>query len=95
MEHQQESRVFGAASLALGFAGFLPVPGVVASVLALVFGYLSHARSRAAGQEVSGLATAGIILGWVSIALFATFVVVYFVILGYPLPEIHRYRPDH
>jgi hypothetical protein len=41
------------------------------------------------------MATTGIILGWVSIALFATFVVVYFVILGYPLPEIHRYRPGH
>src|SRR5690348_17276004 len=56
IQHHSEARTLGMASLALGFAGFLPIPGIVASALALVLGYLSRAKSREQGQEVNGMA---------------------------------------
>jgi hypothetical protein len=79
---------FGIASLVLGIAGLLPIPGLLSSGLALLFGYLS--RSHRGNSQP---ATAGIVLGWIGVILGVTVMFVYFVVLGYPLPEIHRYRP--
>jgi hypothetical protein len=79
---------FGIASLVLGIAGLLPIPGLLSSVLALVFGYLSRSRR---GRTQPG--TAGIVLGWIGVTLAFAVFFVYFVVLGYPFPEIHRYRP--
>lgn len=41
------------------------------SILALVFGYIAKSQMRAAGegQEGAGLATAGIVLGWIGVAI--------------------------
>jgi hypothetical protein len=41
----------------------------------------------------SNAARAGIILASIAIGLFVAACIVYFGVLGYPLPRIHRYRP--
>jgi hypothetical protein len=53
---------FGIASLVLGIAGLLPIPGLLSSGLALLFGYLS--RSHRGNSQP---ATAGIVLGWIGV----------------------------
>jgi Domain of unknown function (DUF4190) len=62
------------ASLALGVIGFLAVP-LVASALAIALGRSAEreiARDPLLGGE--GLARAGVILGWIGVALAAMFV---------------------
>ena len=83
----------GIASLILGVAGFLPIPGLTASILAVILGFLAGKDSPSAGGR-SRVATAGIVLGFVGIAMAAAISIVYFWILGYPLPQIHRYHPE-
>ena len=41
----------------------------IGSVLALVFGYVAKRQIRERGDSGSGMATAGIVLGWIWIAL--------------------------
>jgi hypothetical protein len=67
----QRTSGYAIASLILGIAGFFVFP-VVPSILAIVFGLKAREelrRNPAVGGE--GLATAGIVLGWVGIALTA------------------------
>lgn len=83
------SRALATSSLVAGILAFLPAPGPVAGVIAVVLGLLcptDHTGRRPAQ------ARAGIALGAVSVLLLATFCVVYFGVLGYPLPRIERYR---
>jgi hypothetical protein len=58
-------------------AGLLPIPGLLSSALALLFGYLS--RSHRGNSQP---ATAGIVLGWIGVILGVTVMFVYFVLLG-------------
>jgi hypothetical protein len=81
------------ASLILAVAGFLPIPGVLASVLAIVLGILSGDTGPDGRRRRSNAARAGIILASIAIGLFVAACIVYFGVLGYPLPRIHRYRP--
>ena len=81
----------GVASLILGILGFLPIPGLPASILAVVLGFLGG-KDPTTGRR-GRLATAGMTLGCVAIAGAAIISIIYFGILGYPLPQIHRYRP--
>jgi Domain of unknown function (DUF4190) len=81
------------ASLVLGVAGFLPIPGLVASVSAVILGSLSGTRDADGTRRRSGAAVTGIVLGCISIGLFVVICIVYFGVLGYPLPQIHRYQP--
>jgi hypothetical protein len=83
----------GVPSLTLGILGFLPIPGLPASILAVVLGFLGG-KDSTTGRR-SRLATAGMTLGGVGIAGAAVISIFYFGILGYPLPQIHRYRPDN
>jgi hypothetical protein len=67
------------ASLVLGIGGFVIFP-VVLSILAIVFGRSAKREiAERPGPGGSGLATAGIVLGWVGVAL--TVVAVLFVLL--------------
>ena len=67
------------ASLVLGIGGFVIFP-VVLSILAIVFGRSAKREiAERPGLGGSGLATAGIVLGWVGVAL--TVVAVLFVLL--------------
>jgi hypothetical protein len=87
------SDVLGIASLVLGILGFLPIPGLPASILAVILGFLAGKDSHAAGGR-GRAANAGIVLGFVSIAIAVVISIVYFGVLGYPLPQIHRYHPN-
>ena len=65
----QRTSGYAIASLVLGIAGFVVFP-VVPSILAIVFGRKAQeeiGRDPALGGD--GLATAGIVLGWVGLAL--------------------------
>lgn len=55
------------ASLVLGIAGLVVVPLI--APLALVFGYRARREIAERGDEGRGLATAGIVLGWIGVAL--------------------------
>lgn len=57
------------ASLVCGIGGLVLLP-LVLSILALVFGYQARREIEERGESGSGLATAGIVLGWVGIAVF-------------------------
>jgi hypothetical protein len=61
------------ASLVLGIAGLVVFP--LLGVLALVFGYRARREIAERGEEGAGLATAGIVLGWIATALSALFVI--------------------
>jgi hypothetical protein len=41
----------------------------IGSVLALVFGYIARSQIRQSGEGGSGLAVAGIVLGWVGLGI--------------------------
>jgi hypothetical protein len=73
MEAQAERRASGAAiaSLVLGIIGLTFFP-LIPSILALVFGSRARNEMRT-DPNVSGegLATAGIVLGWIGVALSA------------------------
>jgi len=45
------------------------------SILALVFGYVARKQIRERGEAGGGMATAGIVLGWIGIGLGVAFVV--------------------
>jgi hypothetical protein len=67
------------ASLVLGIGGFVIFP-VVLSILAIVFGRSAKREiAERPGLGGAGLATAGIVLGWIGVAL--TVVAVLFVLL--------------
>jgi uncharacterized membrane protein len=67
------------ASLVLGIGGFVIFP-VVLSILAIVFGRSARREiAERPGLGGAGLATAGIVLGWIGVAL--TVIAVLFVVL--------------
>jgi Domain of unknown function (DUF4190) len=92
---RQPPDALATASLICGIASFVPLaPPFITPVAAIVLGLLSGDRdTRGSAGSRSGRATAGIILGGVSLAMFAVFCIVYFGVLGYPLPHLHRYHP--
>ena len=55
---------FSIASLVLGILWMYGI----GSILALVFGYIAKSQIRERGQSGSGMATAGIVLGWIGVA---------------------------
>lgn len=58
-------------SLVSAILGFTIVP-VIGTIVALITGYMARNETRAIPPKASGdgLATAGIIMGWVQVALF-------------------------
>ena len=64
------------AALVLGILGLVFCP-LICSVLAVVFGYQSRREIDASGGRMSGRgnATAGIVLGWIGIAISAIFLI--------------------
>jgi hypothetical protein len=69
------------AALVLGILGLVFCP-LICSVLALVFGYQSRREIDASGGRLGGRsnATAGIVLGWIGVAICAAFIAL--VIIG-------------
>lgn len=65
-----------AAALACGIGGLLLFP---ASIAAIVLGNIAHQQIRETGERGYGMATAGLVLGCVGLALWVLFIVVYIV----------------
>ncbi len=85
------------ASLILGIGGFTFLP-LIGSIAALVTGYAARKETRAVPPAASGdgLATAGIVLGWVQLGLgavaiccFAAYMVFFFGLFGSSLQGGH------
>jgi predicted metal-binding membrane protein len=85
---------FAVASLVLGIAGFTVFP-FVPSLLALIFGYKGKREiDRSNGQQTGrGLAVAGIVLGWVAIALLILVVLGAFLLLSVSAVRSGGYFP--
>ena len=64
------SNVKAVWSLVLGIFGFV---FVLAAIPALILGYRAKREIRSSGQPGYDLATAGIVLGWVEVALAVAF----------------------
>lgn len=64
------SSTLAIVSLVSGILGFTFVP-VIGSIVALITGYLARSETRSVPPRASGdgMATAGIIMGWVQIGL--------------------------
>ncbi len=62
------------ASLVLGIAEFFT--GGITAVPAVVLGHKARRQIRMTGEQGRGMATAGLVLGWTAIALFALLIVV-------------------
>lgn len=78
---RQQTSGLAVASLVIGIVGLTLVP-LFASILGLVFGYMARGDIRRNPSLTGdGLATAGIILGWIAVALMGL-VVVGFVLLA-------------
>jgi Domain of unknown function (DUF4190) len=48
----------------------------IGSVLALIFGYIAKSQIRARNENGGGMATAGIVLGWIGVGIFVLIVVI-------------------
>jgi hypothetical protein len=82
------------ASLICGIASFVPLsPPLITPLAAILLGMVSTPHRRPDGRSRrSTRAVAGIVLGCVSLGIAATICVIYFGVLGYPLPQLHRYH---
>ena len=67
------------ASLVLGILGITVIP-FICSILAIIFGRASIGDARKRGERSSGMATAGVILGWIGVALPVVFFVLLFIL---------------
>ncbi len=59
---------YAVAALVCGIGQFFVLP-VIGTVLAITFGYTARGQIRRTGENGGGMATAGIILDWVGLAL--------------------------
>jgi hypothetical protein len=48
----------------------------IGSVLALVFGYIAKSQIKARNEGGGGMATAGIVLGWIGVGFFVIAIIV-------------------
>ena len=66
---------FAIASMVLGIIWIY----WIGSILALVFGYVAKSQIRARGESGDGMATAGIVLGWVGVGILLTAILLFLV----------------
>lgn len=52
----------------------------IGSILALIFGYVARKQIRERGEGGGGLATAGIVLGWIGLSILVAIVVIGFIL---------------
>jgi hypothetical protein len=48
----------------------------IGSILALIFGYVAKSQIKARNESGDGMATAGLVLGWIGVGFFLLFVVI-------------------
>lgn len=70
------------ASLVLGIAGFVVCP-LITSILAIVFGNQAQRKiAQDPSLEGEGMAKAGVILGWIGVALFAVGILFFIIVIA-------------
>ncbi|HEY9253744.1 MAG TPA: DUF4190 domain-containing protein [Stenotrophomonas sp.] len=69
MSSQRRTQPLAIVSLVSGIFGCLILP-ILGSVVAIVTGHLARARIARDGSDGSGLAVAGLSLGWLSLAFW-------------------------
>lgn len=72
---------YALAALILGIAGFVVIP-LIGHILAIVFGYTGKGQIDRSGgvEEGRGMAVAGIVLGWIGIALSVIVIVIVIIV---------------
>jgi hypothetical protein len=60
------------AALVCGIAQFFTLG--LATIPAVILGHMSHRQIRRTGEQGSGMATAGLVLGWIGVALWVIFI---------------------
>jgi hypothetical protein len=70
---QQRTNVLAVASLLLSVLSFCLLP-FIGAVAGIVLGHIARRQIRETGEEGAGLATAGIIVGWIHVVLGLLFV---------------------
>src|SRR5690349_7624101 len=65
---QRPSNGLAVAALVLGIVGIVTCGAL--SILAVIFGHVSYSQIKRTGEEGRGMAVAGIVLGWIPIALW-------------------------
>ncbi|MGI9120420.1 MAG: DUF4190 domain-containing protein [Acidimicrobiales bacterium] len=70
---------YGAQARTNGMAIASMVLGIIwlmwlGSILALIFGYIAKRQIRERGEAGSGMATAGIVLGWIGVGILSLYV---------------------
>lgn len=68
------------ASLVCGIANFVIIGGIGA-ILAVIFGHIAKRQIRNTGQGGNGLATAGLILGYIGVAFAAIGIIIAIIVL--------------
>lgn len=63
------------ASMVCGICGILWTMGL-SGIVGLFLGYSARKQIRAERRSGSGMATAGIVMGWICVALWALFIIV-------------------
>jgi len=79
----QKTDGMAVAALVLGCLGWMSILGVVASILAVIFGFVSQSRIAANPMlKGKGMATAGIVLGFAWLALWLLFLLFFAAVFG-------------
>ena len=87
---REASTAFGATAAAAGgpsqttntFAILALIFGILGGYLAVVFGHIAKSQIRKTGQRGSGMATAGLVLGYIWVAVTVAFVVYVMVVVA-------------
>jgi cytochrome c biogenesis protein CcdA len=88
------TNVLAIVSLVLSLVSYCVLP-IVGAIAGIITGHIAKRQIRETGEEGSGLATAGIVLGWIHIGLFvlAAAAAIAFAIAGATLIEHSRPVP--
>lgn len=76
-----QTNTLAVVSIVAGVASFVFAP-FIGAVIAVITGHMAKSQIRQTGEGGDGLATVGLILGYVHLALFALVVIVIVVVLG-------------
>ncbi|MDN4473307.1 DUF4190 domain-containing protein [Demequina zhanjiangensis] len=82
-QNPTEKNWMGITALALSLAAL--VAGILASIPAVVFGHLGLSAVKKGEANNRGLALAGVILGYIGIALTVLFVIAYIAFIGFAI----------
>jgi uncharacterized membrane protein YidH (DUF202 family) len=66
------------ASLVLSLVGV----SFIGSILGIIFGHIARSQIRRTGERGAGLALAGLIIGYVTIGLLVTLLIIFVAVLG-------------